>query len=44
METESRGMGLARAVFAIIVLMIMLTAGSATIFLMLYLLGFVGDR
>ncbi len=44
METESRTVGWGRAVFAIIILTIMLVAGSATIFLMLYLLGFVGDR
>jgi|GEM_PF-6978128 len=33
---------MARAVFAILIVLIMITAGSATIFLMLYLMGFVG--
>lgn len=37
------GGGLARAIFALIVLSIMLVAGAATIFLMLHLLGFVGN-
>ncbi len=35
--------GIARAVFAIFIVLIMLTAGSATIFLLLYLMGFVGQ-
>ena len=43
MTASSSAGNIARAVFALLILGIMLTAGAATIFLMLYLLGFVGQ-